>query len=153
MAGVSGPSISSFYDAWKQAAPWDFLRVTPSLQITSTNKCAAACYSLIKGLRGRSQDMVDLSLLLMADHMVLAGRVVTLASTREDVLENDNVCEFLCQSILCWQSLHPSVCFLWFGLTYFSILWVHILSKTLERDFHFFCLASDEILLQNLKPY
>lgn len=66
--------------------------------------------------------MVDLSLLLMADHMVLAGRVVTLASRREDVLENDNVCDYLCQSILCWQRLHSSVCFLWFGLTYFSIL-------------------------------
>lgn len=44
--------------------------------------------------------MVDLSLLLMADHMVLAGRVVTLAST-ERMFWKMIMCVNFCASPFC----------------------------------------------------
>lgn len=66
--------------------------------------------------------MVDLSLLLMAGHKAFGRPSGNIGFQGEDVLENDNVCDYVFQSTLCWQNL-PSYCLLplvWFNL-FFSI--------------------------------
>lgn len=93
-----------------------------NLQIPSIQKYLQKKYCCkIKGLRA-SQDMVDLSLLLMAGHKAFGRPSGNIGFQGEDVLENDNVCDYVFQSTLCWQNL-PSYCLLplvWFNL-FFSI--------------------------------